>query len=83
MQHLSDTSSVAAASSDVVRGLVDDVSIDMKKQLLDFNNEINVRLNQLSAICSQLAQNVQDVAERSSIQSLLPRRCRHPLTTVR
>jgi len=51
IQHLSDTSSVAAASSDVVRGSVDDVSIDMKKQLLDFNNKINVRLNQLSAVC--------------------------------
>jgi len=72
MPHLSDTSSVAAASSDVVRGLVDDVSIDMKKQLLDFNNEINVSLNQLSAVCSQLAQNVQDVAKRSCIQSSLP-----------
>jgi len=42
----------------------------MKKQLLHFNNEINVRLNQLSAVCSQLAQNVQDVATRS-IQSSL------------
>jgi len=71
MHHLSDTSSVAAARSDVVHGLVDDVSIDMKKQLLDFNNEINVRLNQLSAVCSQLAQNVQDVALRSCIQSSL------------
>jgi len=63
---------VAAASSDVVRGLVDDVSIDMKKQLLHFNNEINVRLNQLSAVCSRLAENVQDVAKRSCIQSSLP-----------
>jgi len=71
MQHLSDTSSVAAASSDV-RGLVDDVSNDMKKQLLNFNNEIKVRLNQLNAVCSQLTQNVQDVAKRSSIQYSLP-----------
>ena len=48
------------------------MSIDLKKQLLDSNNEINVRLNQLSAVCSQLAQNVQDVAKRSCIQSSLP-----------
>jgi len=71
IQHLSDTSSVVAAISDVVSGLVDDVSIDMKKQLLDFNNEINVLLNQLSAVGSQLAQNVQEVAKCSCIPSSL------------
>lgn len=68
-QHMSKTSSVSDFNSDVARKLVDDVSKDMNKQLSEFNKETSVRLNQLSAVCSQLAQNVQDAAKRTSIHS--------------
>ena len=67
IQKLSTSPQSAQGDSEVVRQAVEAVSKDMTKQLVDFNSASNARLEHLSAVCTQLAQNAERVVARNQV----------------
>lgn len=64
VQQMASSAGSVQSSDDVVRQAVDIVSTDVKRQMSDMRSETGARLDHLTAVCSQLAQNVQDITDR-------------------